>query len=128
MNGCMGKLTYATKSFPFYFHCNVMMTFENLHSKCQCHYSHMCGEVHADIITSTKSCILKQNSLSLVICVVISLSLGWRRDHLSQQGKGDPSATPKKVILPYSTPDKGCFVFISYCLMVLSHSKLRYMR
>ncbi len=29
---------------------------------------------------------------------------------------------------PYSTPDEGCFVFISYCLMVLIHSKLRYMR
>ncbi len=39
----------------------------------------------------------------------------------------DPSATPNKVILPYSTPDEGCFVFISYCLMVLSYSKLRYM-
>ncbi len=60
--------------------------------------------------------------------VVISLSLGWWKDHLSPQGKGDPSATPNEVILPYSTPDEGCFVFISYCLMVLSHCKLRYMR
>ncbi len=33
--------------------------------------------------------------------------------------EGDPSATPNKVILPYSTPDEGCYVFISYCLMVL---------
>ncbi len=72
--------------------------------------------------------ILKQNNLSLVICVVISLSLGWRKDHMSPQGKGGPSATPNEVILPYCTPDKGCIVFISYCLMVLSHSKLRYMR
>ncbi len=38
------------------------------------------------------------------------------------------AATPNEVILPCSTPDEGCFVFISYCLMVLSHSKLRYMR
>ncbi len=72
--------------------------------------------------------ILKQNNLSLVICVEISLSLGWRNDHLSPKGEGDPSATPNEVILPYSTPDEGCFVFISFCLMVLSHSKLRYMR
>ncbi len=42
--------------------------------------------------------------------------------------EGDPSATPNEMILQYSTPDKGCFVLISYCLMVLSHSKLRYMR
>ncbi len=42
--------------------------------------------------------------------------------------EGSLSATPNSVILPYSTPDEGCFVFISYCLMVLSHSKLRYMR
>ncbi len=45
---------------------------------------------------------LKQNNLSLVICVVISLSLGWGKDHLSRQGDGDPSATPNEVILPYS--------------------------
>ncbi len=61
---------------------------------------------------------LKQNNLSLVICVVISLSLGWQKDHLSPQGNGDPSGTPNEVILPYSTPYDGCFVFISYCLMV----------
>ncbi len=72
--------------------------------------------------------ISKQNNLSLVICVVISLSLGWRKDHLSPQGEGDPFATPNEMILPYSTQDEGCFVFISYCLMVLSHSKLKYMR
>ncbi len=35
---------------------------------------------------------------------------------------------PKRSDMPYSTPGDGCFVFISYCLMVLSHSKLRYMR
>ncbi len=52
--------------------------------------------------------ILKQNNL-LVICVVISLSLGLK-DHLSPQCEGDPSATPNEVILPYSTPDEGCFV------------------
>ncbi len=34
-------------------------------------------------------------------------------------------SSPNEVILPYSTPDEGCFVFIFYCLMVLSHSKLR---
>ncbi len=28
------------------------------------------------------------------------------------------------VILLYSIPDKGCFVFISYCLMVVCHFKL----
>ncbi len=71
---------------------------------------------------------LKQSNLSLVICVVISLGLGWRKDHLSPQGEGDPFAILNEVILPYSTPDEGCFVFISYCLMVLSHSKLRYIR
>ncbi len=54
---------------------------------------------------------IKQNNLSLVICVVISLSLGWRKDHLSLQGKGDPSSTPNEGILPYSTPDEGYFVF-----------------
>ncbi len=53
---------------------------------------------------------------------------GWWKDHLSLQGEGDPSTTPNEVILRYSTPDEGCFVFISHCLMVLSHSKLRYMR
>ncbi len=31
--------------------------------------------------------VLKQNNLSLVICVAISLSLGWRKDHLSPQTK-----------------------------------------
>ncbi len=76
----------------------------------------------------TQNTILKQNNLSLVICVVISLRLRWRKDHLSPQGECDPSATPNKVKLPYSTPDEDCFVFISYCLMVLSHSKLRYIR
>ncbi len=47
-----------------------------------------------------------------------------QKDHLSLQGEGDPSATTNEVILPYSTQDEGCFVFISYCLMVLSHSKI----
>ncbi len=39
---------------------------------------------------------------------------------------GVAEGSPNEVILPYSTPDEGCFVFISYCLMVLSHSKLIY--
>ncbi len=56
--------------------------------------------------------ILKQNNLSLVICVVISLSLGWLNDHLSPQGEGDASATSNEVILPYSTPGEGFFFFI----------------
>ncbi len=56
--------------------------------------------------------IIKQNNLSLVICVRISLSLGWRKDHLSLQ---------------YRSPDESCFVFISYCLMILYHFQLRYM-
>ncbi len=33
--------------------------------------------------------------------------------------EGDPSATPNSVILPYRSPDESCFVFISYCLMIL---------
>ncbi len=45
--------------------------------------------------------LLKQNNLSLVICVVISLRLGWQKDHLSPQGSGDPS----------TTPNEGCFHF-----------------
>ncbi len=53
---------------------------------------------------------------------------GVAKDHLSPQGKGDPYATPNEVLLPYNKPDEGCFVFISYCLMVLSYSKLRYTR
>ncbi len=31
--------------------------------------------------------------------------------------EGDPSATTNEVILPY----ESCFVFISYCLMILYH-------
>ncbi len=38
------------------------------------------------------------------------------------------TATPNKVILPYRSPDEGSFVFISYCLMILFHFQLRYMR
>ncbi len=38
------------------------------------------------------------------------------------------TATLNKVILPYSMQDEDCFVFIFYCLMVLCHFKLRYMR
>ncbi len=37
-------------------------------------------------------------------------------------------ATPNNVILPYRSPDEGCFVFISYCLMILCHFQLKYMR
>ncbi len=40
---------------------------------------------------------------------------------------GSPSATPNEVILPYRSPDESCFVFISYCLMIL-YFQLRYMR
>ncbi len=43
------------------------------------------------------------------VCGTIT-EFGWQKDHLSQQGEGDPSATPKEVILLYSTPDEGCFV------------------
>ncbi len=32
------------------------------------------------------------------------------------------TATPDEVILPYGSPDKGCSVFISYCLIILSFS------
>ncbi len=42
--------------------------------------------------------------------------------------EGSPDPTPNSVILPYRSPDKGCFVFISYCLMILCHFQLRYMR
>ncbi len=39
------------------------------------------------------------------------------------------SATnPNSIILPYSIPDEGCFVFISDCLMVLCYFNVRYMR
>ncbi len=72
--------------------------------------------------------VLKQNNLSLVICVAISLSLGWQKDHLSPQGEDYPSATPNEVILPHISPDESCFVFISYCLLILYHFQLRYMR
>ncbi len=72
--------------------------------------------------------VLKKNNLSLAICVAISLSLGWWKDHLGPQGEGDPSATTNEVILPYRSPDESCFVFISYCLMILYHFQLRYMR
>ncbi len=48
---------------------------------------------------------------------------------ITEFGVAEGSPEPaNKVILPYSTPDEGCFVFISYCLMVLSHSKLRYVK
>ncbi len=66
---------------------------------------------------------LKQNNLSLVICVVISLSLGWRKDHLSPQGKGDPSAPPNEVISPYSTPDEGCFVLFCFYILLFNGFK-----
>ncbi len=33
--------------------------------------------------------------------------------------EGDHSANPNEVILPYRSPDESCFVFISYCLMIL---------
>ncbi len=42
--------------------------------------------------------------------------------------EGDPSATRIEAILPYRSPDESCFVFISYCLMILYHFPLRYMR
>ncbi len=32
------------------------------------------------------------------------------------------------MILPYRSPDKSCFVLISYCLMILCHFQLRYLR
>ncbi len=35
--------------------------------------------------------------------------------HLSPQVEGDPLSL-QTVTLPYRSPDKGCFVFISYCL------------
>ncbi len=41
--------------------------------------------------------------------MVISLRLGWRKDHLRPAGSGDPSATPNSVILPHRSPDSGCF-------------------
>ncbi len=63
---------------------------------------------------------LKQNNLSLVICVAISLSLGV--------AEGSSSSTSNEVILPYRSPDESFFVFISYCLMILYHFQLRYMR
>ncbi len=50
----------------------------------------------------------------MVTCVVISLSLGWQKDHLSQQREGD-LPPENKLILPYISPDEGCFVVISYC-------------
>ncbi len=61
--------------------------------------------------------ILKQNNLSLVICVAMLLSLVWWKDHWSPH-----------VILSYRSPDESCFVFISYCAMILYHFQLRYMR
>ncbi len=96
------------------------------------HYQmcHMCIRcvIHMYILHVWHLGVLKQNNLSLVICVAISLSLWWQKDHLSLQGKSDPSATANEVILPYRSPDESCFVFISYCLMILCHFQLRYMR
>ncbi len=34
------------------------------------------------------------------------------------------TATPNKLILPYRSPDEGCLVFISYCLMILFTAKI----
>ncbi len=48
--------------------------------------------------------------------------------NITEFGEVEGSPEPTGVILPYSIPDEGCFVFISYCSMVLSHSKLRYIR
>ncbi len=36
-------------------------------------------------------------------------------------GRRLSTATPNSVILPCRSPDEGCFVFISYCLMILCH-------
>ncbi len=59
------------------------------------------------------------NHLSLVICLVISLSLGWwKMIHCH----------PKQSDMPYRSPDDGSFVFISYYLISLGHLQLMYMR
>ncbi len=46
----------------------------------------------------------------------------------SPKGESDPPSPPNEVILPYRSPDEGCFVFICYCLMILCHFQLMYMR
>ncbi len=39
--------------------------------------------------------------------MAISLRLGWWNDQLRPAGSGDPSTTPKSVILPHRSPDSG---------------------
>ncbi len=78
MNTCCHVLFHLTASLqPFKYTSFVIQCIEGSH-----HFFAI--YINKEIIT--------QNNLSPVICVAISLSLGWWKDHLSPQGDGDPSA------------------------------------
>ncbi len=58
-----------------------------------------------------------KNKTTFVWCTVWQYHFVWGggRITIALQAHGDPSATPKSVILPLRSPDSGCFALIYIC-------------
>ncbi len=65
------------------------------------------SQIGFDIMHSWGLLMLKQNNLSLVICVVVSLSLGWQKDHLSHSKRSD-------IVIQYTRLRLFCFYILLF--------------